>query len=85
MPVQTAAEKQIPALYKRTALNLSMFAFVRGVRFTLHTISIADAIGMFMDSYGLDEDDLNRKSAQSTFMRMQNELLNLNRSDNEND
>lgn len=85
MPVQTETEKLLPALYKRTALNLSMFAFVRGVRATLHTIKVADAIAMFMESYGVDEDEYNTSSAASTYFRMQKELLNLNRSDNEND
>lgn len=83
MPKRTAIENQIPALYKRNALNLSLFGYIRGARAALHTISVPEAIGMFMEEYGLDDDDINRLSALNTYNRMQKELLNLKRTDDE--
>lgn len=76
MAVQTNIEKTIPALYKRNTLNTAMFAFVRGARCTLHTLTVKDAILMFMTDYGLEEDDdYNSSSAEATYYRMQQELL----------
>ena len=78
MPLEPAAVVNIPALYKRNALNLSMFAFVKGARATLHTITVDDALSLFMDSYGLDEDSFNSASARATYYRMAAELKALN-------
>jgi len=85
MPVQTEIEKLIPTIYKRSALNLSMFGFVRGVRATLPTVTVEMAISMFAESYGIDEEAYNLTSARSVYFRMQKELLNLNKSDNGTD
>ena len=82
MPVQTEIEKTIPDLYKRSALNHLMFGFVRGVRETLHTVSVHDAVFMFMECFGLDDDSYNSKSAMTTFARMQNDLINTKKTSN---
>lgn len=81
MPKLSEIEKQIPALYRRNALNLSLFAYVRGVRSALHTITVVQAIDMFMGDYGLNDDNFNRGSALTTYNRMQKELINLKRSE----
>lgn len=77
MAKETSIEKTIPKLYKRTALSQMMFAFVRGVRATLHTVTIDEAIRMFMDDMDLTDDDFNVESARSAYHLMQKELINL--------
>lgn len=81
MPKLSETQKQIPALYRQNALNLSLFAYIRGVRSALHTVSVAQAIDMFMKDYGLDDDTFNRNSALTTYDRMQKDLITLKRSE----
>ena len=82
MPKTNPIEESIPKLYRRNALNLSMFAFIRGVRAALPTVSVPLAIDMFMEHYGLNDDNFNRGSARNTYNFMQKELLTFKRTDN---
>jgi len=68
------AMKQVPAIFRYSALNLIMFGYVRGVRETLHTITIKDALRMFMASVELTEDEFNIDSAKVIYNDMQNNL-----------
>ena len=70
-------ENKIPKLYKRTAINLLMYGYVTGVRATLHTIHVGDAIIMFMETFGLSHEEYNIDSAKVIYNRMQKEFLNL--------
>ena len=80
MPKQILIEKAIPNLYKKSALNLLMFGYVRGVTTTIHTISIEQAIMMFMEDFHLDIDEYNLKSAMTTYNRTQKDLITLKKS-----
>lgn len=75
MPRVTELEKEIPKLYRRSALNMLMFAFVRGARAALHTLTIKDAILMFMEDFELDDDEFNYQTALTTYAQMQKELI----------
>lgn len=75
MPKQSKLESTIPALYKRTALNQLMFGYVLGCRAAMQTITIAEAIVMFMEAFKIDHDEFNIDSALVTFNRMQSELM----------
>lgn len=70
-------ERTIPSLYRRTALSQYMFAFVLGVRATLHTVTVKDAISMFMKQFNLTEEQYSADSAMVTYNRMFKELLNI--------
>ena len=74
MPKLSNIESLIPALYRRTALNQMMFAFVLGVRNTLHTITVKDAVLMFMKEFNLTEELFSVDSALVTYNRMLKEL-----------
>lgn len=78
MPKTTGIELKIPAIYRRSALNLMMFGYVTGVRATLHTVSMRDAMFMFMESFDLEDEDFNVASGLTTYNRMQKEFLNQN-------
>lgn len=78
MALQTIVESKIPALYKRTALNQMMFAFILGVKATLHTVTTQQAILMFMESFELTHEEFNLDSALVIYNRMQKEFINLN-------
>lgn len=77
MPKLNEIEKQIPELYRANALSLSLFAYVRGARSALHTITVSQAVDMFMAEYGLTDDTYNKESAVTTYNRMQNKFINL--------
>lgn len=72
MPRESEIEKLVPKLYKQSALNLLMFGYVAGVRGILDSVTIKDAIQLFMDDYDLTHDDINIDTAANTFNRMQN-------------
>tara|TARA_R110000787_G_scaffold97665_4_gene201312 strand:+ start:11330 stop:11563 length:234 start_codon:yes stop_codon:yes gene_type:complete len=75
MPSRSGVENSVPKIYQRTALSLMLFGYVTGVRATLHTVTLDQAVNMFIESYGLDEDDYNTESAKNNFNRMQKEFL----------
>ncbi len=81
MPKETTIEAAIPRLYKRPALNLLMFGYVRGAREVLHTVTVKQAISDFMDLFDLDHDQYNIDSALVTFHRMQRELFDILKND----
>lgn len=81
MPKTSKIEELIPKIYRQNALNLSLFAYVRGVRSALHTVTVVQAIDMFMDDFGLDDDNFNRGSGLTTYNRMQKELIILKRTE----
>ena len=70
-------EERIPALYRRSAIDQMMFAFVQGCRKTLVTLTIQEGIKMFMETYGLTDDDYPVETARTTFFRMQKEYISL--------
>lgn len=74
MSRQTEIEKIIPAIYKRSTLNLLFHGYIKGVKSTLHTMTTNAAIDMFMDDFGLNDDEFNRDSAIVIYDRMQKEL-----------
>lgn len=84
MPKDINLVGDIPKLYKRNAISLLLFGYIKGVRATLHTITISKAIDMFIEDFGLSDDKVNRESLKTTYNRMQIDLKNLKRSDNEN-
>lgn len=77
MAKETPIEQTIPRLYKRNALYLLMFGYIRGCRDTLHTMTIEHAIRAFMSDMELEEDDFNFESAKCTYFRMCKDLKTL--------
>lgn len=82
MPKPSEIEKQIPELFRANALNLMLFGYVRGVKSALHTLTISQAVDMFMKEYGLTDDNYNRESAITSYNRMQNKFINFLKYDN---
>lgn len=75
MPRTKEISGKIPRIYQRCALDLMMFGYVCGVRNTLHTITIPQAILMFIEEYEIEIEDFNTKSALVIFNRMQKEMI----------
>jgi len=69
-----AREKRIffnvPALYKRQALDHLMFGYVHGVKRAVPSATIKDCILMFMEDNELPEDSYSLETAMRTFQRM---------------
>lgn len=74
---QSNIEKAVPAIYKRSALNHLLFGFVLGCRSVLPHVTIKEAVGLFMEKFGLDDAEFNSDTAMVTFDRMQAELKGL--------
>lgn len=66
--------ERVPALYRRTSLDLLMFGYVSGVRAMDESKSTAQAICMFRAEWGMFESDYPLKSACSSYNRMLNEF-----------
>lgn len=77
MPKQSKIERLVPSLYKRTALSQMMFAYVLGCRSALHTVSVEQAIIMFMEEFELTHDDYNTESAEVIYHRMYRDYIEL--------
>jgi hypothetical protein len=79
---QSNIEKAIPAIYKRSALNHLLFGFVLGCRATLPNVTIKQAVAMFMEKFDLDDNDFNSDTASVVFDRMQGELRDMLKGEN---
>lgn len=73
----------IAAIYKRNALNLLMFGYVKGVRETIHTVTIAEALERFRVLMDIDPDCFNANSMAMEFNRMNKDIFNINSNKND--
>ena len=63
----------IPKLYKRTALDLIMYGYVRGLRKALPSMTIEKCLILFQKENCLSEDQYPIRSARVVYQRMQKE------------
>ena len=74
MPKVKPYEGRIPAFYRRSALDLMMFAHVNALIYrgkkTGDEISIEDSIFDFLDFYGVDTSEYPIDSALTTYTRI---------------
>lgn len=63
----------IPKLYRRTALDLIMYGYVRGVKRALPSMTIEKSLLLFQKENHLSEDQYPIRSARITYQRMQKE------------
>lgn len=72
-------ENKIPAFYKKNAVDLMMFGFVRGVKHTLPSMDRDSAtnrcVESFLKEFGLTEDDYPIESAMRTHTRITEDFL----------
>jgi len=74
------AKKIIPAIYKRGHLETLMFGHVNCLRYNFPSTSVDKAIQQFQKYYNISEDDYPLKTARRTFYRMNEELIELSKS-----
>jgi len=60
----------IAKIYQKGFLEISLFAFVSGIRKVLPSVSTINAIRIYKAYFEIDEDELNDSSAQSIIQRM---------------
>jgi len=77
MAKESILEQNIGTIYKKSTLNLLMYGFVTGVRATLHTVTIENAVRMFMEAYNIGDAEYNIESGVATYGRMRKEFLNI--------
>lgn len=74
MPKVKPYEQRIPAFYRRSALDLMMFAHVNALIFVASKnkteISIEDGIFDFLNFYGIDTNEYPIDSALTTYNRI---------------
>jgi hypothetical protein len=63
-------ENKIQAFYKKNAIDLVMFGYVLGMRRGLPAVNINKSIELFLDEFGLSEDDYPLRSAIVTYERI---------------
>lgn len=73
-------EDRIPALYRKTALDIMIYTFIDAQRFTIPGISVENSAISFLKHYEVDEEDLTINKITTTFFRIQKELINESKS-----
>ena len=68
-------ENRIPAFYKKNAIDLMLFAYVMGMRRGLPAVKIGKSIELFLNDFGLTEDDYPIESAIRTHTRITEDFL----------
>lgn len=69
----TLATGTIPKLLKRSAYDLIMFGYVRGVRNAFPNVSVEKALWRFAEEFNL-ADDFQIEGAKKAYARMNDEL-----------
>ena len=75
MPKEKEIEKSIPAFYKKSVIDLCMYAWVQGITYLLPGVKVKDAIGFFMKEYKLTEEDYPIETAMRNYTRIANDFL----------
>ena len=74
MPKVKPYEKRIPAFYRRSALDLILFAHITAI--CKHTdLTIKDGIDDFFDTYGIDHEDYPFESALTIYNNVRNNFI----------
>ena len=74
MPRIREFEKKIPAFYRKTAVDIMMFAHVNAIMNNT-CMTIEDSIYDFMTMYGIDPEDYPIDTAKVTYNRLKNNFL----------
>jgi hypothetical protein len=74
-------ENRLPALYKKTAVDLIMFGYVLGLRRGLPAVTIQKALNCFLNDFGLEE-DYHLESAKVSYFRITRDVLWCGNKDN---
>ncbi len=76
MPKEKEILKVIPAIYKKNAEDIALFFWVQAQQNILPTITVEKAIIKYFNFIGTDWD---MECAQTTYMRLKKEFLNVNK------
>jgi hypothetical protein len=68
-------ENRIPAFYKKNAIDMALFGYVKGMRRGLPTVKINKSIRLFLDDFGLNEDEYPEDSAVRAYTRIAEDFL----------
>ena len=74
MPKPKPYERKIPAFYRKSILDIMMFAHVSAIMNNTN-MTIRDAIYDFMDMYGINYDDFPIESALVSYNHTKNNFL----------
>jgi hypothetical protein len=75
-------ENNIPALYRRTILDVMIYTFIDAVKHTIPGISVDEAALAFSKKYKIDEDEMTLTSITRVYYRIQKELFEDERTKN---
>jgi hypothetical protein len=67
----------IPKLYKRQAIDLLVFAYTKGVRKALPSVSVRESIMLFMVEFNVDESEFPLERLRKEYYRLQEEYENV--------
>lgn len=75
MPKESEIKKSISAFYKKSAIDLCMYAFVKGIMCVLPSVTIRDGINIFLKNFNIDESDYPIDAAVKNFNRINNDFI----------
>jgi len=74
MPKEKPFENKIESLYKKSSIDLMMFAWVSAITKILPAVRQVKAIEMFQEWMGLSEDDYPAECAKVTYSRIKQDF-----------
>ena len=75
MPKEKPIEQTFSSFYKKSAIDLCMFAYVQGVTDFLPGVNVRDAIRFFMKRYNLTEESYPIESAVVTYSKIKDDFI----------
>lgn len=65
----------VPSLYKKQALDLIMYGYVHGIQTAMPSVSVREAVKIFIENNDFNDDDFSWESAQTAFFRMRADFV----------
>lgn len=67
-------DKEVPALYRKQALDIMIYTFIDAQRMLIPSLSVMDCAKSFLNRYKIDEGDLSLHKIETTYYRTQKEI-----------
>lgn len=77
MPKCKNYSASVPRFYKFQTFDHVMFGYVQGLRKALPSMKIQEALLIFLNTFGLTEDDYCLDNARATYYRILNSIIEI--------
>lgn len=73
MPKEKEFEKLVNKLYRMKVFDIYLYGYVEGIIRNFRSVQVIQAIKLFLEGHGFEEDDFNFDTAEQTYYKVRDE------------